>query len=61
MRENFLVHGLAEHPGTDREDCEKTLKSFFVRDLGMDPAEAEAVKISTSHRLGKRRSTLGVS
>ena len=58
MRENLLLHGIPELASNDKEDASKTLeivKTFFVEDLKMDQAQADNIKISTAHRLGRRR------
>ena len=56
MRENLLFHGFPELPAGEKEDTEAALRSFFVNDLKLDQGYADGIQISTSHRLGKRRS-----
>ena len=53
MKENLLFHGI---PETEGEDTSETIKTFLKEDLGMRPNEVDTILISTSHRLGKKRS-----
>ena len=53
MKENLLFHGIPEMEG---EDTGETIKTFLKEDLGMQPTEVDSILISTSHRLGKKRS-----
>ena len=58
MRENLLFHGIPEAslPKGEWENTNRTLRDFMVHELKMGPDEALAYHISTSHRLGRKKS-----
>ena len=59
MRENLLFHGIPEIslPKGKWENTNKTLRDFMVNELKMGQDEAQAYHFSTSHRLGRKRSS----
>ncbi len=42
-------------PEVDNEDCEMRIHEFFVKDLKMDKAEVDIIKIVRCHRLNKAK------
>ena len=55
MRDNIIVHGLAEVKNETHQKSEELLKTFLSGNLKMDVNEVEAVHFSRVHRLGKAK------
>ncbi|KAM3619221.1 uncharacterized protein V6R79_004722 [Siganus canaliculatus] len=55
MRDNIVIHGLAEVENETHQKSEELLKSFLVKELKMKPEDAGAVRFSRVHRLGRTK------
>ena len=59
MRDNIIVHGLPESNNETHQKSEELVKSFLLDNLKMKPEEAEAIRFSRVHRLGKPKADQG--
>ncbi len=55
MRDNIIIHGLAETKNETHQKSEELLKTFLVNELKMKPEDAGAVRFSRVHHLGRTK------
>ncbi|KAJ8362218.1 hypothetical protein AAFF_G00388660 [Aldrovandia affinis] len=58
MRDNIIIHGVPEQGKETYQQSEEVAKSFLKDELKMWPSEAEAIRFSIVHRLGRAKAGL---